>query len=161
MKIPGVMVMLAGVFLGCSVGAADMDLKKYPMPEEGRVMQVIELPKVEGEDEKKVQILVGKFAMVDSANRAWMQGQMEAKDLKGWGYPYYVFTSNGRIMQTRRGGGEPERRFVNALSDYTVRYNSKLPLVVYVPEGFSVKYRVWTLGEEEIHAKEISRKDLK
>jgi ecotin len=28
------------------------------------------------------------------------------------------------------------------------RYNSKLPVVVYVPEGFQVRYRVWEAGAE-------------
>lgn len=135
-----------------SAFAEDMDLKKYPKAEKGQVMQVIVLPKLENEGEKKVQILVGKFAMVDSANMARMMGEMKAVDLKGWGYQYYVFTSDGNIMQTRRGGGKLEKRFVDALSDFSVRYNSKLPIVVYVPKGFSVKYRIWTLGEEELHA---------
>jgi ecotin len=33
-------------------------------------------------------------------------------------------------------GGEP----------YMVRYNSRLPIVVYVPTGTEVRYRVWTAG---------------
>ena len=31
-------------------------------------------------------------------------------------------------------GGEP----------YLIRYNSRLPIVVYVPEGVEVRYRIWT-----------------
>jgi ecotin len=30
-------------------------------------------------------------------------------------------------------GGEP----------YLIRYNSRLPVVVYVPEGTEVRYRIW------------------
>jgi ecotin len=26
-------------------------------------------------------------------------------------------------------------------------YNSTLPVVVYVPQGFEVRYRIWTAGE--------------
>ena len=33
-------------------------------------------------------------------------------------------------------GGEP----------YLIRYNSKLPVVVYVPEGVEVRYRIWRAG---------------
>ena len=33
-------------------------------------------------------------------------------------------------------GGEP----------YIIRYNSRLPIVVYVPEGVEVRYRIWTTG---------------
>lgn len=31
-------------------------------------------------------------------------------------------------------GGEP----------YLIRYNSRLPVVVYVPEGVAVRYRIWS-----------------
>jgi ecotin len=34
-------------------------------------------------------------------------------------------------------GGEP----------YLIRYNSRLPVVVYVPEGAEVRYRIWRAGE--------------
>ena len=35
-------------------------------------------------------------------------------------------------------GGEP----------YLIRYNSRLPVVVYVPEGVEVRYRVWSAEPE-------------
>jgi ecotin len=35
-------------------------------------------------------------------------------------------------------GGEP----------FLIRYNSRLPVVVYVPEGVEVRYRIWTAGPE-------------
>ena len=35
-------------------------------------------------------------------------------------------------------GGEP----------YIIRYNSRLPIVVYVTEGVEVRYRIWTTGAE-------------
>jgi len=35
-------------------------------------------------------------------------------------------------------GGEP----------YLIRYNSKLPVVVYVPDGAEVRYRIWRTGAE-------------
>jgi len=34
-----------------------------------------------------------------------------------------------------------------------VRYNSKLPIVVYVPNDIAVKYRVWSAPEELNSAK--------
>jgi len=36
-------------------------------------------------------------------------------------------------------GGEP----------YLIRYNSRLPVVVYAPEGVEVRYRIWA-GESEM-----------
>jgi ecotin len=35
-------------------------------------------------------------------------------------------------------GGEP----------YLIRYNNRLPVVVYAPEGVELRYRVWTAGAE-------------
>lgn len=35
-------------------------------------------------------------------------------------------------------GGEP----------YIIRYNSKLPIVIYLPEGAEVRYRIWTAADE-------------
>jgi len=31
---------------------------------------------------------------------------------------------------------------------YITRYNSRLPIVVYVPESVEVRYRIWTTGAE-------------
>ena len=31
---------------------------------------------------------------------------------------------------------------------FLIRYNSRLPVVVYVPEGVEVRYRFWTAGPE-------------
>ena len=33
-------------------------------------------------------------------------------------------------------------------SPYIIRYNSSLPIVVYVPEGMEVRYRVWRAEPE-------------
>ncbi len=35
-------------------------------------------------------------------------------------------------------GGEP----------YLIRYNSRLPIVVYAPEGIEVRYRIWITEPE-------------
>lgn len=37
-------------------------------------------------------------------------------------------------------GGEP----------YFIRYNSRMPIVVYVPEGVEVCYRLWSVESETI-----------
>jgi ecotin len=35
-----------------------------------------------------------------------------------------------------------------------IPYNSRIPLVVYVPEGGEVRYRIWKAGETTEKAKE-------
>ncbi len=40
-------------------------------------------------------------------------------------------------------------RFVTLGGDPSlVRYNSRLPLVVYVPEGVEVRYRIWAAAQK-------------
>jgi len=49
---------------------------------------------------------------------------------------------------------QPKQTFVAVRSQQAlVRYNSKLPLVVYVPEGFEVRYRVWQAGDTRSDAR--------
>jgi ecotin len=43
-----------------------------------------------------------------------------------------------------RLGGEP----------YLIRYNNRLPVVVYVPEGEDVRYRIWRAEPESKEANE-------
>ena len=34
----------------------------------------------------------------------------------------------------------------------TIRYNSRLPIVIYAPEGYEVAYRIWSTPEATIKA---------
>ena len=45
--------------------------------------------------------------------------------------------------------GKKERKFVLAGlgDDAMLRYNSKLPIVVYTPDNVEVKYRIWKADE--------------
>jgi ecotin len=46
-------------------------------------------------------------------------------------------------------GEEKRQVFVQVRGDnMLLRYNSKLPIVVYAPTGFEVRYRIWAAGEE-------------
>lgn len=109
------------------------------------------LPKLDEEQAFKIEIIVGKTVEVDTANRHFFAGQIEAENIKGWGFTRYIVRKLGPLAGTRRarvGGAQKEERFVTIGGEpYLVRYNSRLPLVVYVPEGVEVKFRVWNAGE--------------
>jgi len=34
-----------------------------------------------------------------------------------------------------------------------IRYNSRLPVVIYSPEGVEIRYRIWEAGEEQVISK--------
>ncbi|HGU9816569.1 TPA: serine protease inhibitor ecotin [Enterobacter chuandaensis] len=122
----------------------------YPQAEKGMKRQVIQLPVQQDEANYKVELLIGKTLEVD-CNQHRLGGQLESKTLEGWGYDYYVFdkvTSPASTMMACPDG-KKEKKFVTAyLGDNSLlRYNSKLPIVVYTPENVEVKYRVWKADE--------------
>ena len=122
----------------------------YPKAEKGMKRQVIQLPVQQDEGNFKVELLIGKTLEVD-CNQHRLGGQLESKTLEGWGYDYYVFDKVTSPVSTMMAcpDGKKEKKFVTAyLGDNSLlRYNSKLPIVVYTPENVEVKYRVWKADE--------------
>ena len=142
------------LFLGmaASLVMAD-DLKPYPAPEEGQVRHVVRLPALEGKEEenRKVEIVISKTVKLDASNRYFYGGKIEPKTVEGWGYTYYELSEvgplAGTLMAVPPGTPKVDRKIrVNGGLDL-VRYNSKLPVVVYAPEGFDVEIRVWAAGD--------------
>ena len=133
-----------------AVGAG-ADLKAYPAPSTDQTRHVIRLPARPNEDDLKLELIVGKTQMVDCNNQR-LGGAIETRTAEGWGYDYFVVSDLGQGMSTRmacpddstkqafvRGGGEPT----------LIRYNSRLPVVVYAPRDVEVRYRIWTAGPEQ------------
>jgi ecotin len=151
--LPKPLVLLLAVTLGLPVLAADHpQLKPFPAAKEGQERYVIVLPhKERGEENSfKVELIVGKMMMTDGVNRVRLGGTIEAKPLKGWGYTYYQVDKIGPGMSTRmapRPGVKPVEKFVT-MSPLQIRYNSRLPIVVLVPKGCEVRYRIWSAPEK-------------
>ena len=130
--------------------AGGEDLKPWPAAEAGEVRWVFRVPALEREQDYQVEILVGKNLEVD-CNKLMIGGNLARETIQGWGYPLYRIGRIGPGASTLMACPENEPRtiqFVAVQGDgFMQRYNSKLPYVVYAPEGYEVKYRVWAAGD--------------
>ena len=129
-------------------GAEHPQLKAFPAAEEGMERYVIVLPHKERgeEDDFRVEIIVGKMMQTDGVNLVRLGYKIEPRPLEGWGYTYYQVTGPGVTASTLMAvpeGTAAVEKFVRA-TPLLIRYNSRLPVVIYVPEGLEVRYRIWT-----------------
>ncbi len=88
--------------------------------------------------------------MTDGVNRVRLGTGIEPRPLKGWGYTYYEVTGKDIGMSTMMGvpeGTQMMKTFV-AGEPLTIRYNSRLPIVIYAPKGQLVKYRIWKADDK-------------
>jgi len=136
-----------------TMGQQSVDnLKAYPVAENGMTRHVIHLNEMDEEDDYRVELQIGKTVELDEINRYFFGGSMEEVIVEGWGFPKYVVKELGPMAGTRIGAdpNAPKvKRFVRLGGEpKLLRYNSKLPLVIYVPTGTEVRYRVWKAEKE-------------
>ncbi len=148
-----VKLLIAGVIMHSApvLGSGHPELNAFPLAEDGFERFVIVLPhKARGEEHAfRVEIIAGKEMLTDGVNIVRLGNAMEKQTLDGWGYSYYVVRdSTGTIstMMASPEGAPLVKTFVTA-TPLHVRYNSRLPIVVYAPTGYEVRYRIWHANE--------------
>lgn len=144
---------VAALMLGAGLSAHAADtLKAFPAAEQGMARHVLQLPGLSDESLFKLELIVGKTVQVDRENRYFFVGKLEAQTIEGWGYTRYTLRELGPMAGTLMAG-DPHAPKVDSFvavggEPYLIRYNSRLPVVVYVPEGAEVRYRIWSTGAE-------------
>lgn len=135
-----------------SVVAAPDNMKAFPLAEAGMVRYVLQVPKQDDETAFKVELIVGKTVLVDEVNRYFFSGSIVEETIEGWGFPRYIVSKLGPMAGTLMAvdpDAPKKSRFVAIGGDpFLIRYNSRLAVVVYVPEGVEVRYRIWSAAPE-------------
>ncbi len=148
----GLMVANAG-----AAGTGHPQLKAFSAPEQGMARFVIVLPDHgrKGERDLRVEIIAGKTMQTDGVNLFHLGSAIEPRTLTGWGYTYYEVTGSSAVLSTRMAPpkGAPDVSQFVTTSPLHLAYNSRLPLVVYAPRGYEIRYRIWraddTIGRAE------------
>jgi ecotin len=124
----------------------DRVLKPFPQAGPGEVRHVFEVPVEADESLLQVELIGGQIREID-CNQHWLAGEFETVGLDGWGYDFYRFVSDGAMTSTKMGcGNQPlEAKLVTA-TPLTLPYNSRMPIVVYAPEGYAIHYRIYRGG---------------
>ena len=151
MKKCSMMVFVVGAFL-VSAGAAD-NMKAFPSAEEGRTRHVIRLPEKADESAFKIELMVGKVVHTDKDNRYFFGGALKRETIKGWGFSKYTLAKlgpmAGTLMMPNPNAPKVDRFIAIGGEPNLIRYNSRLPVVVYTPEDVEVRYRIWSAGTVE------------
>ncbi len=135
-------IMLAGSSLYAEPAKKD-NIHMFPQAQEGFVRHVIEVPKTDNDHDHRVELLIGKTMMVD-CNHHSFSAKIESVALKGWGYQYLEVKEIKSGPTTMMACREPKTEQFISIRDSLRRYNSRSPIVAYVPEGYEVRYRVWS-----------------
>jgi ecotin len=136
---------------GHAVSAEHSELKAFPPAEDGMERFVIVLPHKERgeEDDFRVEIIVGREMLTDGVNLVRLGNAIEPRTIAGWGYTYYEVTGSSETLSTLMAPpeGAPKRKAFVTAAPLQIRYNSRLPIVVYAPSGYEVRYRIWSASE--------------
>ena len=125
-------------------------LKSYPETMDNYDRYVIYLPKQENEEALRLEVIPGIMKEVD-CNTHWLTGDFDTKEIEGMGYDYMVFESDGTVAATRMACPDNKltEKFVAANGNFG-RYNSQLPMVIFVPKGVEIKYNVWKANKNQV-----------
>ena len=159
MKTLFALAVLASVInAAAATDEAVRNLKAFPPAEPGMKRLVIFVPPKKAEEDFRVQLLVGKTVSTDGVNRHFFGGQLETETIEGWGFDRHLLRRLGPMAGTLMApppGAKLVERFVTLGGEpQLLRYNSRLPLVVYVPEGVEVRWRAWRADTKTKTAKE-------
>lgn len=118
----------------------------YPEQIDGLVKHTFVLEQVEQEADRLIEIMVSKTVeTTDTCNRLALASSIDKGTVQGWGYSYYTVSADTGVASTMMACDNTEvvEREVFAARGDLYNYNSKIPLVIYAPEGVTVNYRVW------------------
>ena len=135
------------ILLSSIASTAGDNMQAFPLPAKDQLRHVLQLPARGDEANFKVELIVGKTVKIDNTNQYFFGGHIQKETIAGWGFPRYIVKELGPMAGTLKAvdpNAPKVDRFIRLGGEpYLIRYNSRLPIVVYAPEGVEVRYRIW------------------
>jgi ecotin len=124
------------------------ELKPYPLPTKTEKRIVIHVAPTSDESLQKVELVVGKIKEIDCNRHGLTESDISDVGLKGWGYPLFKAHAGDKMTSTRMAcpDNKLEKAFVSGKS-ILIRYNSRLPIVIYTEPDTVIQYRLWSASE--------------
>ena len=129
------------------------NIDMFPKANEGFERHVVEVPKSHNDYDHRIELLIGKNMMVD-CNHHSFSAEIKSVNLQGWGYRYLEVDKIQSGATTLMACPGPKTEKFISIPDKLRRYNSRLPLVLYVPQGYEVRYRIWSADKIVHHAQQ-------
>lgn len=122
----------------------------YPAPQEGWEKVVVDLPVTKKDlKEHRVEFTVGFEMETDLCNPYSLIGDWTEYEVKGTELIYFIASTKGQVVKTM--GECPTDKKISqfvGLKSSSVVYNGEQPLVVYIPEGYQLRYRLWSADKK-------------
>jgi len=153
LKMKQFIVAVLIVFVNVSVyaGSQKSPIHMFPEAKDGYQRYVVQVPQRNNEHDHRVELLIGKNMMVD-CNHHSFSAEIKSVTLKGWGYSYLEVENIQSGPTTMIACTEPKIEQYISIRDELRRYNSRSPMVVYVPKGYEVRYRIWSTEQTVLNA---------
>lgn len=151
-------VIIATLLLLNSIHLFAQNTPSYPEPKEGYKRVDLILPKIENDKHYKVEVRFGIQMELYPCSKAGFNFISNAliKDygIKDGRFPYYDLTTNqaevfeGFMDDNCKKEQKVKRKIVSDNSLF-LEYNSYYPIPFYIPENYSLEYRLWNATAAE------------
>jgi ecotin len=119
------------------------DIAMFPKAAQGMRQVVIRPPRRADEAQVRIEFYAGQIRTID-CNLVTIPVGLIRREVQGWAYPYWEMNPPPPAITTLMGCPPKSERqaFVHGRPE-TIDYRSALPIVVYVPVSYTVRYRIW------------------
>jgi len=134
----------------------------YPQPKEGFKRVDLLLPKIENSKDCKIQVKFSFEATVgECSNASFSFNRKNLKEEYGIPqssrYPFYVIESDAaeifEVMNSDCKSDKKVKRKIISSQDIFIEYQSYYARPFYIPESWSVEYRIWKAEDKYVTVK--------